>query len=83
MREHCTGFPADHAYGIVPPKAVPVLSSRKKFEGFAVRWSSYVNVLMLLLLACLPKRLFFFVRNNTNFDLTQLSRIVAWPRPSR
>ena len=32
---------------------------KKKNEGFAVRWSSSVNVLMLLLLACLPKRLFF------------------------
>ena len=59
VREHCTGFPAHPAYGIVLPKAVPVLSSRKNSEGFAVRLSSYVNVLMLLLLACLPKRLFF------------------------
>ena len=26
--------------------------------------------------------LFFFVRTNTNFDLTQLTRIVAWPSPT-
>ena len=37
-----------------------VLSLRKSSEGYAVRSSSYVNVLMLLLLVCLPKRLFFF-----------------------
>ena len=55
---------------------------KKKNEGFAVRWSSSVNVLMLLLLACLSKRLFFYVRNNTNFDLMRSSRIVAWPRSS-
>ena len=38
---------------------------------------------MLLLLVCLAKRLFFFfVRTNTNFDLTKLTRIVAWPSPT-
>ena len=33
VREHCTGFPTHPAYGIVPPKAVPALSSQKKNRG--------------------------------------------------
>ena len=47
------------------------------------RRRSDVNVLKLLLLVCLAKRLFFFfVRTNTGFDLTQLTRVVAWPSPT-
>ena len=30
----------------------------------------------------LAKRLFFFVRTNTGFDHTQLTRVVAWPSPT-
>ena len=37
-----------------------VLSLRNNSEGYAVRSSSYVIVLILLLLVCLPKRSFFF-----------------------
>ena len=36
-----------------------VLSLRNNSEGYAVRSSSYVIVLMLLLPVCLPKRFFF------------------------
>ena len=47
------------------------------------RRRSDVNVLKLLLLVCLAKRLFcFFVCTNTNFDLTQLTKIVAGPSPT-
>ena len=47
------------------------------------RRRSDVNVLKLLLLVCLAKRLFFFfVRTNTGFDHTQLTRVVAWPSPT-
>ena len=47
------------------------------------RRRSDVNVLKLLLLVCLAKTLlFFFVRTNTGFDLTRLTRVVAWPSPT-
>ena len=59
-----------------------VLPKKKKrgLRGTVVIFSERADAVTAGVL--IKETVFFYVRNNTNFDLMRSSRIVAWPRSS-